>query len=113
MWLSPRTSVAGPQLSSTVRWPLSSFMGAKANSMAQPRRRSNSRIEGASLRCARCGYDLKSHALTDRCPECGLSVESSREHVVRRREQKRLIRALLTALTLFVLLFIVTCLSSG
>ena len=31
----------------------------------------------AAIECVNCHYDLRAHALTDRCPECGLDVRRS------------------------------------
>lgn len=59
------------------------------------------------LKCMDCGFDLRAHATSDRCPECGRAVADSQQHLAGQatRRRRRLIVLVPVGWVLCVFLF--------
>ncbi len=51
------------------------FVGRLSGAVVHSRTRTRRRLQRHEGRCDACGYDLRAHTLSLRCPECGIQLE--------------------------------------
>ncbi len=51
------------------------FVGRLSGAVVHSRTRTRHRLQRCEGRCDACGYDLRAHTLSLRCPECGIQLE--------------------------------------
>lgn len=56
------------------------------------------------LKCVSCGYDLRSHTIDEKCPECGTDISDSIEYQERRSNRQGSRQVCITTLSWLCLL---------
>ncbi len=51
------------------------FVGRLSGAVVHSRTRTRGRLQRREGRCDACGFDLRAHTLSHRCPECGIQLE--------------------------------------
>lgn len=66
------------------RYEILAYSGAGPNEAIDAARAGDSETVEFDLSCRQCGYNLRSLELASRCPECGISVNASRDAALER-----------------------------